>query len=154
MSRTIHTEIHIAASPRRVWSVLADTARYPEWNPFVRRIAGILQAGERLDVELAPPGGQVVTMRPVVLEAQTYHRLRWLGSLGIPGIFDGEHTFEIEDTRDNQVRFIQRESFSGVLAPILLRVIGKQTEQGFMAMNDALKRRVESVERRGANGHA
>lgn len=153
MSRTIHTEIYITASPRRVWSVLEDTARYPEWNTFVRRIAGILQAGERLDVELAPPGGQIVTMRPVVLEARTDYRLRWLGSLGIPGLLDGEHTFEIADTRDNQVRFMQREAISGDLAPIGLRMIGKQTEQGFLAMNDALKRRVEAAETSGVNGH-
>ncbi|MFT4039615.1 MAG: SRPBCC domain-containing protein [Thermomicrobiales bacterium] len=154
MPRRIETEIQIAASPQQVWAVLADTARYPEWNPFVRRIVGNLAVGERLEVELSPPGGRAMTMRPVVLEARPDHVLRWLGSLGVSGIFDGEHAFEIEASGDNQVRFVQRESFSGVLAPILLRVIGKQTEQGFVAMNEALKQRAEAALQPGATSRA
>ncbi len=40
-------------------------------------------------------------------------------------------------------RFIQREEFSGVLAPLMLLMIGKSTKRGFDEMNQALKVRIE-----------
>ena len=39
--------------------------------------------------------------------------------------------------------FRQNETFSGMLAFILLPLIGNDTESGFKAMNEALKARVE-----------
>ncbi|MHB8211958.1 MAG: SRPBCC family protein [Acidithiobacillus sp.] len=31
--RQVETEIEIAASPERIWSILMDFSAYPEWNP-------------------------------------------------------------------------------------------------------------------------
>ena len=40
MSTSLHSEIMIDASARRVWAILTDFEAYPTWNPFIRRIAG------------------------------------------------------------------------------------------------------------------
>ena len=37
---SISTKVRIHASPRRVWDVLMDFEKYPEWNPFVIEISG------------------------------------------------------------------------------------------------------------------
>ena len=50
--KELHSEIEIAASPERVWDILADFAAYPRWNPFIRHISGELEVGERLEVRL------------------------------------------------------------------------------------------------------
>jgi hypothetical protein len=42
------------------------------------------------------PGRRPTTFRPRVLEAEPARRLRWLGHLLVPGLFDGEHRFTIE----------------------------------------------------------
>src|SRR5215211_770025 len=86
-----------------------------------------------------PPHGS----HPTVLAAAPAQELRWLGQLGVPGLFDGEHGFRIESMGTNRVRFIQDERFSGLLAPLVLHVIGRSTRQGFEAMNVALKARAE-----------
>ena len=61
MTTEISHEIEIDASPAAVWSVLADTEAYGEWNPFVRRLDGELREGARLDARIEPPGGRGMT---------------------------------------------------------------------------------------------
>ena len=83
-------------------------------------------------------------MPTVVLVAKKNKAFEWLGSLPIPGVFNGHHYFRIEELSNGQVKFIQGEDFSGLLAGLIMRQIGEQTRQGFIAMNKALKERAES----------
>jgi hypothetical protein len=144
MVRTISHTIEIDAEPDAVWRQLADTASYPDWNPFVRRLAGRLEEGERLEVEIEPPGGRAMTFKPSVLAARPGRELRWLGRFLVRGLFDGEHSFEIEPLGGGRSRLTQAERFSGVL----VRPFGgtlEKTRRGFEAMNQALKARVEAA---------
>jgi hypothetical protein len=86
-------------------------------------------------------------MHPTILAVEPRRELRWLGRLGLPGLFDGEHGFRIEAdaTSRDRVRFVQEERFTGVFAPIIMRFIGGSARQGFEAMNYALKSRAEQV---------
>ena len=143
MARRLHTEIEIQASPDRVWEALTDFAAYPDWNPFIVQAAGQPVSGARLELQMQLPGRRPTTFRPKVLEAAPAHRLRWLGHLLVPGLFDGEHTFAIEPSGPGQVRLTQQEEFRGLLAPLILALIAKPTQEGFHQMNQALKARVE-----------
>ena len=145
MATHVRTEIDIQDEPERVWEMLTDFASYPEWNPFIRRIAGPVAVGARLEALLQPPGGRGMLFRPTILAAEPGRELRWLGRLGVPGVFDGEHAFRIEPLARGRVRFVQEERFSGVLAPLLLRFLERGTRQGFEAMNRALRDRVEAA---------
>lgn len=138
----IHTEIEIDAPAETVWAVLTDFGAFPAWNPFIQEIDGPLETGARLRVRLVPPGGKGITLRPKVLAATAPHDLRWLGRLGLPRIFDGEHHFEITTLEHGRVRFVQAEKFRGVLVPFLRGVL-RQTAAGFEEMNAALKARAE-----------
>jgi hypothetical protein len=145
MATHIRTEIDIAASADQVWDVLHDVAAYPEWNPFIPELSGAIEEGARLNVRLQPPQGKEMRFRPRVLEVTPGRALRWLGHLGIPGLFDGEHRFLIEPVGPNQSRFVQEERFSGLLVPLILRFAATSTRRGFEAMNSALKARVERL---------
>ena len=145
MSPSLQSEIIIAATPDRVLQILTDFAAYPAWNPFIRRIAGEPVPGTRLAVQLVPPGSRGMTLHPTVLEARPERTLRWLGHLGVRGIFDGEHTLPIESLGPDQVRFVQNERFSGLLAPAISRLIARGTHDGFVAMNAALKAHAEAT---------
>lgn len=143
MGRIITTSTTIAAPAARVWSILMDFARYPEWNPFVRSIKGRANVGETLEVVIQPPGRQPGTFRPVVTEVQPEQSFKWRGSLPIPGLFAGEHRFEIS-AAPSGVCFEQSERFSGMLVPFVGSVL-RATELGFKNMNDALKIRAEAA---------
>jgi hypothetical protein len=139
--RSISATVDIAATPERVWSVLADLAAYPEWNPFIRSASGELAKGARLTLRLVPPGGRAMTFRPTVLAAQPGELLRWIGRLIAPGIFDGTHQFTLEDL-GGRTRLTQSETFRGLLVPFTGATMTR-TEAGFDALNRALKDRAE-----------
>ena len=143
MTRRLQAEIEIQASPDRVWETLTDFAAYPDWNPFIVRAAGQPLPDNRLELQMRLPGRRPTAFRPKVLEAAPARRLRWLGHLLVPGLFDGEHTFTIERTSPDQVRLTQQEEFRGLLVPLILGRIAKPTHEGFTQMNEALKTRVE-----------
>lgn len=143
MAKELITNIEINAPAETVWRVLTDFSCYSQWNPFIRSIQGEARQGGMLEVFIQPPGGNGMTFRPVILALQPGRELRWRGRLLLPGIFDGEHQFQIEPLGENYTRFVQREAFSGLLVPFLWSSLDKQTRQGFEEMNHALKLQVE-----------
>ena len=142
--KELRTEIDIEAPAERVWAVLTDLGHYATWNPFIPEAEGEVKAGTRLRVRIAPPGGKPMTFTPTVLRADPAREFRWLGRLILPGLFDGEHIYEIHLREEGGVRFIQREEFRGLLIPLFWKRLDTQTRQGFKAMNATLKQRAEA----------
>lgn len=144
-TRRIETEIEIAAPAARVWSLLTDVERMSSWNPFIRNISGTLESGEKLSVEIAPPGKSAMRFEPVILALRPEHELRWIGHVLLRGIFDGEHYFLLESLDDDRTRLRQGEIFSGLLVGVLGGML-PEVRKGFEAMNVALKERAEATQ--------
>lgn len=140
---SISTEIEIASPASAVWSELADGNAYPDWNPFVKQLSGDLVVGHTLNVTIQPEGKSPTDFTPEILVADQDSELRWLGRVGFKGIFDGEHYFILEGTDHGTTILRHGENFTGILAYPLLAIIRGDTENGFHAMNAALKARVE-----------
>lgn len=138
---SLHTELIIRAPRPKVWGTLIDWASYSEWNPFVRSIEGTLEVGRELTVTLSSSGRPVV-IRPRLIEVEPGYRFAWLGHLGVRGLFDGRHRFELQDVAEG-TRFVHAEQFSGWLVRPVLWMLGASTEAGFRAMNEALRARCE-----------
>ena len=144
MGRRIETEVDIAASPETVWEVLTDLDRYEEWNPFVTSSQGRVAVGETLRNRLEPPGGRTMTFAPRVTVADEPRVFEWLGKLGVSGVFDGRHRFELEPTQSG-TRLVHSEEFGGIAVPFLMGAKTQaQTREGFVEMNDALRARCEA----------
>lgn len=143
--KELRTETVIHASASRIWEILMDFDRYPNWNSFIISINGNQVAGSTLTVKLQLPGGMGMTMRPKVLVVKDYKEFRWKGQLLVPGLFDGEHIFELRDHNDNTTTFIQRELFSGILVPLFRNLIDVKTRIGFESMNTLLKDKAEKI---------
>jgi hypothetical protein len=143
--RRIETSIEIDAPAGRVWSILTDFAAMASWNPFIRSISGALTVGSKLSVHIAPPGKGGMRFKPTVLAVEPERELRWRGQLLLPGIFDGEHYFLLGSVGPDRTRLTHGEKFSGMLVGMFGGTLAA-TENGFRAMNVALKQRAESGE--------
>ena len=143
MKNSISTEILIKASPEKVWGLLCDFKNYPKWNPFILSIDGELKKGNFLRVNLKPEGSSGMVFKPEVLEIETNRLFCWKGKLGIKGIFDGEHRFELKATNQGHTVFIQSEKFNGILVPFFQKMIHGPTKRSFEAMNTKLKELAE-----------
>ena len=125
--RHLETSITIDAPVQTVWNVLTDLNQYPNWNPFIRKSTGAIVVGERIENEMQLPGQKPQTFRPKLLVVRPNKELRWLGSLGIPRIFDGEHYFQLEAINQHQTRLVHGEHFRGILVGLIMRQIGEAT---------------------------
>jgi hypothetical protein len=144
-SKHLRSEIEITAAKQTIWNVLIDFAAYSTWNPFVRSISGNLAPGTRLNVTVEPQGSRPMSFKPRLLVFEPLKELRWKGQLLMPGLFDGEHYFQLVEVSEGTVRFVQGEIFTGLLVPLTLRgSMLAGTERGFAAMNRALKARAEA----------
>src|SRR5690606_26477620 len=85
------TRTTIAASRDQVWAWLGRPASYRDWNPFLVSMEGELVEGRRIVNVMHPARGRPMRFAPTVLRAEPARELRWLGRLGLPRLFDGEH---------------------------------------------------------------
>jgi hypothetical protein len=145
MQKELKTQIQINANPNQVWDVLIDFENHSKWNPFVRSISGDVKEGNKIKVLLGPEGEKPMSFTPRVLAFKTAQEFRWLGHLLIPGIFDGEHYFELLENVDGTTTFIHGERFKGILVGMMAKKLDTDIRQGFEAMNRALKKQVEAV---------
>jgi hypothetical protein len=140
--QTLHASIEADAPAERVWDVVTDFPRYPEWNPFIVRATGEQRVGARLEITIRPPGTRAVSFKPRVLDLQPGRLLRWKGRLWVPGLFDGRHALVVEERPGGGSRFTTHEEVSGILLPFLGKVM-RASQAGFEQMAEAVRRRAE-----------
>lgn len=139
--RTIESTATIHATATEIWEVLSAGQQYADWNPFITSVEGPLTVGSRPTLRIKPVGRNGMSFRPRVTHASPETGLRWKGRLFLPGLCDAEHQILLEQEGETRTRLVQRESFRGVLVPLLIGML-EPTRQGFDAMHGALGRRL------------
>ncbi len=141
MSKIVTTHLTVDSPVADVWEALTTLSGYREWNPFITSASGTLAPGERLDLTIRPPGGRPMRFKPWVTAVDQHRYLEWLGRVGMPGIFDGRHSFTLTPLTSGRTLLQQSETFSGALVPFTGFVLDR-TRAGFEQMNEALEHRV------------
>lgn len=142
--RSIFSVVEIDAPGDRVWQVLTDLHSYRLWNPFITSASGTIAPGNKLAISIKSEK-RTITFHPRVVTVQSGKKLVWLGHTLVPGLFDGEHEFELEEIDQSHTRVIQSERFRGVAVGFLWDRMSPDIARGFRAMNEALKRRCEQT---------
>lgn len=132
--QSLHTELVINAPPERVWQGLMISPAIP---PALREAIRECKVGRPLKVPMSS-GGRSVTLTVTLLTVEPPREIRWKGHLWVPGLFDGEHIFEIRQETGGKNMLIQSENFSGLLVPLFSRTL-EETKKNFESKNAAIK---------------
>jgi uncharacterized protein YndB with AHSA1/START domain len=139
---TVSAATWIDAPPEAVWAVLTDLARYPEWNPLFASATGHLAAGQRITLHRAGGDGHQRPVQARVTALTPGAELGWAyRPAGMPGLIT---TYNCTLKPGNGGTLVlQQEEVRGFLKR-LSRGGQDRAEDGFRALNGALKARVES----------
>ncbi len=142
-------EIVIDAPAAEVFRVLTDLDRYPEWNRFTPRISltsAELEVGAELDLDCWITERKLLEgEREVILELDPERFVFSMGTSrtrGRPGIRSRREQ-RCEPLGPNRTRFINTETFTGPLAPLVRLLYDKKLNRAFARYCRDLKDRVE-----------
>jgi hypothetical protein len=142
----LKTEVEIEAPPARVWEILTDFGRYPEWNPFLLDIRGELTSGSKLQIAAGSTAGRQWSFEARVMAVDPGHEVRWTSHWLLERLFRGEQFFLLKPVENHGTRFVHGAEFGGVLVKYVGNFL-TETARGFIGMNQALKRRAEAADR-------
>jgi hypothetical protein len=143
--KRISTETTIKAKPEKVWEILTRFADYQLWNPFITKVIGEAALGNTIEVHIRTKKGRDRIYHPKITRVDVNKELRWKGTSFLPKIFEGERIFQIVNHQsEEEVSFIHTEIFSGIGAKFLSNNLSEDLQQGFHAMDKALRLRAES----------
>lgn len=137
------TTFAVDAPAERVWEVLTDFDRWPEWNPSVPSIEGEPRVGSTVALTLAMPGRPSAKVKAKLTEVVPGRRLVWDGHVGADRLFAGHREFLIDPQPDGTVLFTHFEDVSGLLFPLFRAFMGGAIRRHHEGLNDAVKERAE-----------
>jgi hypothetical protein len=121
--------------------VLTDFDRFDEWNPVIRKVAR--NPHKTVVISVAAPSG-LLDWNVEVIRVDSGREFAWRFSESAAVLYRGEDTFRTEAIDAHPTRYIDRETFNGILVPLRKRRLGTKTKAGMVAMGAALKHRVEN----------
>jgi len=141
------TYIDIDAPKEKVFKVVCDTERYPEWHPSMKNIKGKLELNRWIVLHMGEKHKRGVKIPVIVSVLGDNEKLEWQGSLFKKGAlrkaFLVRHAFYVEDLGNGKTRFTNEEEFYGVLSkPVSL--MRASFLSGYAKVNMALKNYLES----------
>jgi hypothetical protein len=139
--KTHEATTNIKAPADKIWQILTDGSRYPEWDPWAIRIEGKIAAGEKVTAytKLSPDRAfpvKVTTFEPG-------RKMVWTGGMPL-GLFKGIREFILAPKGDGTVDFTVREVFSGPMLALMSRSLPDMTKP-FQDFVNGLKARAEGA---------
>lgn len=141
---SVQSSITIDAPLDRVWSVLVDIEHYGEWNSFVPSMQSSLEVGSLLTMQVQMRATMQVKSVEDITAIEPQRLLAWKSRY--PEWFMRAERFQLLTEIDaTTTRYWTREAFTGIAAPVLKIVLGKDLQRNFSTMAQELKTRVEST---------
>ena len=146
MSPFVIEHVHeIEAPAERVWQVIVELDRYPEWNPFVVACRSTLAVGAPIEMRVRVFPFFAQPQREQIFEHVPGRRLCY-GLPGRPlGALASRRCHELEPLSPARSRYRSRFELSGRLAPLVRLLLGARLRAGFAAMSAGIRTRAETL---------
>lgn len=144
--REIETRIEIASPTSKVWSVLTDFEKWSEWNPIIKKANGVAALGSKLSITMCGRNGKDgksgPKYEPVITEFQEPTSFSWRATMMAGFMFTNGKVFNLKDSGTGTL-LIHKETFSGIIVPMMWSQMEGSVPQMLNSMNEALKKKVE-----------
>lgn len=144
MALRIEHRIGIQAPAGVIWGLVADLARWAEWNPLYTHAAGRIGIGETLNLTLALPDEAPRAIAPKVIDWEPDAQLVWRLDL-VPLLAHTVRYLEIEALSETGCVFNNGEFFHGMLGERVGKSKRRPIHQGFTLLGEAVKARAEAA---------
>lgn len=138
----IITECVIHASAEKVYSVISNLEKFPEWTKDIA-FSGDVRSGGKMRIIVNDPESGPMRLKSEIEKMN--ERMILFRHTMAPIIFKCLHRYEIIPLTENKVRFINAEIFSGLAVPFVrkkkLLINARKFKDGF---NASLKQTVEA----------
>ncbi|MDO8377430.1 SRPBCC domain-containing protein [Phenylobacterium sp.] len=147
MAHLIRTDALIPAAPEAVWAVLADFARYREWNPLNLEAHGEAVLGAKIPMVFRNLGsakpGATISQTVTLVACEPGKALAWAGS--VPLLFRGRHHFTLSP-EGGGTRLLHGEDLRGLIPMTFSKAqIARDFVPAYEAVNAALAARVAAL---------
>lgn len=140
----VRTEIDIAASPEKVWAILADINSWQEWSPIINHSSGDASMGSTLSIimigEKEYQSGP--EYNPIITHLEAPKALHWRAVMMMGVGLTNDKIIELEATPAG-TRVVHKELFKGMLLPMFRGTFDRNVPLMLNVMNEALKLRAE-----------
>lgn len=137
--KSFATRIDIEAPADKIWRILVDLPRWPQWNTTVERTAGNVERGAKVTVYVKQSPGRAFPLRVTQLDPP--HRMVWTGGMPL-GLFKGTRVYELSAPFATATAFSMREDYTGPLAALIAGSI-PDLQPAFDEFAQCLKRAAE-----------
>ena len=144
--RTLYSEIVTIAAPRDwVWSILIDTRKYGDWNPFTYRVDTTLTVGDPVDLYVRMPVRGDRLQTEYVTQVVKPAKLAWGMTMGCSLLLRAEREQLLTQVSPEITEYQTWDAFSGLLTPLVIGLFEMDITSGFNAMAVALKLQAEKT---------
>jgi hypothetical protein len=137
--KSFSTRIDIQAPADKIWRILIDLPRWPQWNSTVERTVGNIERGAKVTVFVKQSPGRAFPLRVTEIEAP--NRMVWAGGMPL-GLFNGARVYELTAPSAAASVFSMREDYTGPLAGLIAKSI-PDLQPAFDEFAQCLKREAE-----------
>ena len=130
----------INAAPAKVWMVLTDRDRFPDWDSGIDRVEGKIAPGAIIKLYVKVNPGRAFPLK--VTEFAAPRRMVFSGGMAL-GLFKGVRTYTLEPS-DGGTRFHMREEYTGPLLGMIWKSI-PDLGPSFQQFAKGLKARAEAA---------
>lgn len=146
--KEVRNDIEIAAPVQRVWDVITDIERYPEWNTFCPRMsAKKIVVGEEVDLDCQMTEKQLLKNEHEVFLAYEPEKFKvcWGTSRkrGRPGI-KSFHWQECVPLGERRTKLVNYEQFYGPLSGLCYLLYGSKLRKAYDRYVQDVKKRAEA----------
>jgi uncharacterized protein YndB with AHSA1/START domain len=129
----------IKTSPEKVWAVLTDGDKFPQWDSGIERVEGKIAPGSTIKLYVKVNPGRAFPLK--VTEFAAPRRMVFTGGMPL-GLFKGVRTYTLEPDGAGGTRFRMREEYTGPLLGMMWKSI-PDLAPSFQQFADGLKARAE-----------